>query len=100
MGMSVRGDEKISVLRCSNMAPTSPQKKKSTKKQKVAAKGNKAAVIGNKTVRQWNQSTPATPSIGSDKDDAESVVAVDGDVVMDDVSEIDDEEELGKIPVM
>jgi hypothetical protein len=87
------------------MAPTSTNKHKSAKKQKAAKTGNKEVMIGKKTVRQpshhsGSHSNPATSPIGSDKDDAESVVEIDGDVVMDSVSEIDDEEELGKIPVM
>ena len=54
----------------------------------------------NKTIWPQSQSTLAMPSIASDKDDAESVVVIDGDVVMDNVSEIDNQEELGRIPVM
>jgi hypothetical protein len=85
------------------MAPTSTEKNKSAKSQKAGKKGNKAAVIGTKPVRQHsgNQPNPATPPLSenSDKEDAESVIEIDGDAVMDDVGEIDDEEELGKSPV-
>ena len=86
------------------MAPTSTNKHKSTKKHKAAKAGNKEAMIGKKTVwkpshHSGSHSNPATPSIGSNND-AESVVEIDGDVVMDNVSKIDDEEELGKISVM
>lgn len=84
------------------MAPTSTNKNKSAK-QKAGKKGNKAAVIGTKPVRQQsgNRPNPATPPVSenSDKEDAESVIEIDGDTVMDDVAEIDDEEELGESPV-